>query len=87
MFVLPMEIIGPVLGIGAIISFIVAGIVIVRRFPPGESGRGVEGRERQILDDLEQVKQRLGEVEERLDFTERLLLKEPTGPRSTPPPI
>ena len=86
MFGLPMEIVGPVLGIGAIILFIAGGIVMVRlltsRIARHElKARGADSAERdQILEDvqvrlgeIDQLKQRIGELEERVDFAERLL--------------
>lgn len=39
----------------------------------------------QVLSDLDQVRQRLAEVEERLDFTERLLAKDRDASRLAPP--
>lgn len=86
MFGLPMEIVGPVVGIGAIIMFTASAIVMVRRLAPK---RGIEasGRE-QLLDeiearlgDLEQLKRRLTEVEERVDFAERMLAKQREPPK------
>jgi hypothetical protein len=86
-----MEIVGPVLGIGAIISFVVAGIAVLRLVP---SRRGQLGNEeRQMLDDLharlgelEELKERVGELEERADFAERLLAHQREGSRLGPPP-
>lgn len=84
MFGLPMEIVGPVLGIGAIIAFIVAGVLVVHRFAPESRHPGLEGEERRRLDDLEarlgeleELKRRVGELEERVDFSERLLTRPP----------
>jgi hypothetical protein len=88
MFGIPMEIVGPVLGIGAIIFFIVGGVVMVRLLTSRitrhelKSG-GMDPAERdQLLEDvqvrlgeLDQLKQRIGELEERVDFAERLLAK------------
>jgi hypothetical protein len=39
----------------------------------------------QVLSDLDQLRQRLAEVEERLDFTERLLAQERQADRLAPP--
>jgi hypothetical protein len=88
MFGLPMEIVGPVVGIGAIIMFIAGGIVMVRLFSSKIARQelnasGVDPAERdQILQDvqvrlgeIDQLKQRIGELEERVDFAERLLAK------------
>ncbi|HEU5217103.1 MAG TPA: hypothetical protein VFU23_00490 [Gemmatimonadales bacterium] len=84
MFGLPLEIIGPVIGFGAIISFITAGIVVVRRLAPANRGRGLEDQERQMLEDLQSrlgelddLKHRVVELEERVDFSERLLARPP----------
>ena len=65
------------IGFGVIIMFTVAGILTIRRF----SGTArLDSSERQALEDvqarlgeLDQVNQRVGELEERLDFAERLL--------------
>ena len=89
MFGLPMEIVGPVIGIGAIIMFASAGIVMIRRLAPRSS---VDRTERdQVLEDvqvrfgeLDQVKRQVGELEERVDFAERLLAKQREAPRLGP---
>ncbi len=98
MFGLPMEIVGPVIGMGAIILFVAAGIVMVRLLTSKITqhelkSRGVDPTERdQILEDaqvrfgeLDQLKQRIGELEERVDFAERLLSKQREGQRLGPP--
>jgi tetrahydromethanopterin S-methyltransferase subunit G len=38
-----------------------------------------------LLDDVDELKRRLAEVEERLDFTERLLAREREADRLGPP--
>ena len=86
MFGLPMEIVGPVIGICAIIMIAAAGIVMVRLFTAKISqleakSRVTEptGRDQMLEDvqvrlgELEQLQQRMGELEERVDFAERLL--------------
>lgn len=98
MFGLPMEIVGPVIGIGAIILFVAAGIVMVRLLTskfaqPELRSRVVDPTERdQVLEDvqvrfaeLDQLKQRISELEERVDFAERLLAKQREGLRLGPP--
>lgn len=81
---IPMEIVGPVLGIGAIILFIAGGIGLVRyfasRFPSPLVKAGLA--DQALLEDLqarvgelEHLRERVGQLEERLDFTERLLTK------------
>jgi Tfp pilus assembly protein PilO len=42
----------------------------------GESVRRLQETQQTILEDLESVRQELGEVQERLDFTERLLAQQ-----------
>ena len=90
---LPMEVIAPVAGIGAIVAFITGGIVTVRwaasRFPrPGTMDTSDRD---QVLEDLqsrvgelEEMKQRVHELEERLDFAERLLASQRESPRLPP---
>jgi hypothetical protein len=46
-----------------------------------ESLRRLQDTQQAILDDLEAVRQELGEVQERLDFTERLLAQHRETPR------
>jgi predicted nuclease with TOPRIM domain len=92
-----MEIVGPVLGIGAIILFVATGIVMVRlvtsKIAQAElRSRGVDPTERdQVLEDvqvrlgeLDELKQRISELEERVDFAERLLAKPREGLRLGP---
>ena len=92
MFGLPMEIVGPVVGIGAIIAFVVAGIAVLRLLPSGSRRRALAGEERQMLEDLQtrlaeldELKQRVGELEERVDFSERVLSNRSEGQRLGPP--
>ncbi len=98
MFGLPMEIFGPVFGLGAIIFFVAAGIVMVRlvsakiaRSELKSRGPDPTGRD-QLLEDvqsrlgeLDQLTQRIGELEERVDFAERLLAQPREGQRLGPP--
>ena len=97
MFGLPMEIVGPVIGIGAIILFIAAGIVMVRLLTskiaqPELKSRVADPTEHdQVLEDvqvrfgeLDQLKQRISDLEERVDFAERLLAKQREGLRLGP---
>jgi Tfp pilus assembly protein PilO len=46
-----------------------------------DSVRRLQETQQAILDDLEAVRQELGEVQERLDFTERLLARQREAPR------
>ena len=97
MFGLPMEIVGPVIGIGSIIFFAACGIVMVRLLSSKITQRELESRGRDqterdhLLEDvqvrlgeLDQLKERIGELEERVDFTERLLTKQREGQRLGP---
>ena len=89
MFGLPMAIVGPVLGIGSIVMIVAGAQVMVRFFnakiAQSESkSRAVDPTERdRLLDDLQA---RLGELEERVDFTERLLARQHEEKRLDPPP-
>ena len=81
------DIVGPVLGIGAIISFMVAGIAVLRLLPPRRAQ--LQGEESQALDEvrarlseLDLMNQRVAELEERVDFAERLLAKRPEEDRA-----
>lgn len=49
-----------------------------------ESVRRLQEAQHAILDDLESMRQELGEVQERLDFTERLLARQRETPRVGP---
>lgn len=87
MAAIPGEILGPVFGIGAIVA-IITGCMITLRWaiiklpkPPTPP----DAAQSQLLEDLqykvaelEDLKRRLGELEERQDFTERLLTKGPS---------
>ncbi len=52
--------------------------------PPDESVRRLHETQQAMLDDLEAVRQELSEVQERLDFTERLLAQQRETPRVGP---
>ena len=92
MFGLPMEIVGPVVGIGAIIAFVVGGIAVLRLLPSGSRRRLLASEERQMLEELQarlaeldELKQSMGELEERVDFSERVLSNRGEGQRLGPP--
>ena len=89
MFGLPMEIVGPVIGIGTLILVAAAAVVMIRRLAP-KSAVHPTGRD-QVLEDvqarfgeLDQLKQQVNELEERVDFAERLLAKQREEPRLGP---
>jgi hypothetical protein len=80
-----MEVIAPLLGFVTIIAAITTGVIAVRRFSP--SPRTLDTAGQQLLEDLqsqvaelESVKQRLAELEERVDFAERVLARPREGP-------
>jgi len=85
------------IGVGVIILFIAAAQVLVRLLLPGIArpdlkARVADSTERgQALEDvqvrlgeLDQLKQRISELEERVDFAERLLSKQREGQRLGP---
>lgn len=83
----PMEIFGPVIGIGSIVAIITGAMITLRwaviKLPkpptPLDPAQGQLLEELQYkVAELEDLKRRLGELEERQDFTERLLTKPPS---------
>jgi len=74
-------------GVAVIIFAVSLGQALTRllggRRPP--SGRGAPPDMTEFRDALAQVQQRLGELEERLDFAERLLAQQRDGERLGPP--
>ena len=87
MAAIPPEIFGPVVGIGSIVTIITAAMITLRwaviKLPkpptPLDPGQSQLLEELQYkVSELEDVKRRLGELEERQDFTERLLTKGPS---------
>lgn len=86
------------IGVGVIMLFMAAAQVMVRRFLPESARRGLRSRlvglteQGRTLEDvqarlgeLDQLKQRMSELEERVDFAERLLAKQREGQRLGPP--
>jgi len=88
MFGIPGEVFWPTVSFGAIIVLVFAGVGVLR-FLPRPKSRAVEDTERsQVLEDLrvrvgelDQLTQRISELEERLDFAERLLAQQREGQR------
>lgn len=85
-----MEILGPVIGIGSLMMIGASAIVMIRRLAPRNT---MDARDRDQLleelhgsrDELEQLRRRVGELEERVDFAERVLAKQREAPRLGPP--
>jgi len=86
------------IGVGVIILCVATGQVLVRWLAPGmprrdlksplanSTARGQALEDVQVrLDELDQLKQRMSELEERVDFAERLLSKQREGRRLGPP--
>lgn len=82
------------IAVGVIILFGSAGIVlIVRLLPPEMRRHPLTDQQQQRLEDLEArvgeldaVKERVGQLEERADFAERLLARQREGQRVGPTP-
>jgi hypothetical protein len=79
MFGIPGEVFWPTVSFAAIIVLVFGGLVLLRILPHPKS-RVLEQPEREALDDLrlrlgqlDQLQERVGELEERVDFAERLL--------------
>ncbi len=81
------DVILPVLGIAFLIVVTAAAMIAVRRLA-GHSNRSADPSEpdvARLTQALDDVQHRLGELEERVDFAERLLAKERVGERLNPP--
>ena len=94
MLIDPADVVLPVLGFGAIVTFITGALIALRyaihKIPARPSGRIDPARDQAIEDlqlrmgELEEMKHRMVELEERLDFAERLLAKRPEAPGLLP---
>jgi len=79
-------------GVGAVLVLVtVLQVIYVRLMPPEYRRRRLKGEPLQASDDvqgrlaeLDEVKRRLGELEERVDFAERLLAKQREAERLGP---
>jgi hypothetical protein len=85
MFGIPGDIFWPTAALGVIISLVFGGVALLRFLP---KSRVADQPERETLEDLQvrlrqldQLQERLGELEERVDFAERLLAKPREGER------
>ena len=82
MFGIPGEVFWPTASFGAIVALVFGGIALLR-FLPHSKSRGLEPAERETLEELrlrlgqlDQLQQRVNELEERVDFTERVLAQQ-----------
>lgn len=76
------------IGVGFIVIVVATAQVVVRRLV-GRTSRGgqnpAESEVASLTQALDHVQHRLAELEERVDFAERLLAKERAGERIAPP--
>jgi hypothetical protein len=91
MFQIPGEVFWPTAAIGTMISLVFVGIAALRLLPQSKH-RALQEREREALDELhdrlgqlDQMQQRISELEERVDFAERLLARQRDDRRLAPP--
>ena len=91
MFGIPGEVFWPTAAVGSLI-LLVFGSVVVLRLLPAPKSRASNQPEREPLEDiqarlgqLEQLQLRVSELEERLDFAERLLAQRREAERLSPP--
>ncbi len=91
MFGIPGEVFWPTAAIGALILLVLGGAVLLR-FLPQPKSRVMNQPEREALEDLQarldqldQLQERIRELEERVDFGERILAKQRQGERLSPP--
>lgn len=87
MFGIPGEVFWPTAAFGAIVTLVFCGLAVLRILPQSRS-RDLEPADRATLEELrarlgqiDQLQQRVGELEERVDFTERLLTHQPESER------
>jgi hypothetical protein len=91
MFGIPVEVFWPTAAFGTIIALVFSGMALLRLLPHRESS-GMDPAERETLEELrlrlgqvDQLQQRVGELEERVDFTERLLAQQHESERQSLP--
>ena len=87
MFGIPGEVFWPTVAFGALISLVFGGFVLLR-FLPHPKSRALEQPDREAREDLrlrlgqlDELQARIGELEERVDFAERLLAQQREGER------
>jgi hypothetical protein len=92
MFGIPGEVFWPTVAFGAIILFVFGGIALLRLVPRPKSrvieqpGPEVLGDLQARLGQLDQLQQRVSELEERVDFAERIFTKQREGKQLGPSP-
>ncbi len=93
MFGIPGEVFWPTAAVGAIVILVFGAVVLLRYLPhPHPKSRVADQPEREVLEDFQarlgelgQLQERMRELEERVDFAERVLAKEREGKRLGPP--
>jgi hypothetical protein len=88
---MPGEVLWPTAAFGAMIVLVFGGLALLRLLPHPKS-RALEQPEREALEDLQgrlgqldHLQERMSELEERVDFAERLLTKQREAGRLDPP--
>ena len=91
MFGIPGEVFWPTAAFGAVILLVFGGVALLR-FLPQPKSRALNQPEREALEglqarlgQLDQLQERISELEERVDFAERLLAKQREGERLSLP--
>lgn len=91
MFGIPGEVLWPTVAFGAIIMLVFGGVALLRYLPRPRS-HAVDEPQREALEDvqlrlgqLDQLQERMSELEERVDFAERILAKGRESERLGPP--
>ncbi len=91
MFGIPGEVFWPTAAFATLIVLAFGGTVVLRLLPHRQA-QALDQRDRDALDDvqhrlaqLDHLQQRVSELEERVDFTERLLAKQGEERRLAPP--
>jgi hypothetical protein len=87
---MPGEVLWPTAAFGAMIVLVFGGLALLRLLP--HKSRALEQAEREALQDvqhrlgqLDQLQERVSELEERVDFAERLLAKQRDADRLDSP--
>jgi len=87
MFGVPGEVFWPTAAFGTLILLVLGGVVLLR-FLPHSKSRMLSQPDREALEDLQvrvgrldQLQERINQLEERVDFAERILTKQREGGR------